>query len=87
MSPDNARITEQARSEKKDATVALTQVEAANDLIVRHVFPWCRARLLHALAGADAQGVLLGVLEELDLDLPTIGTLQAALSRWRPVGR
>jgi hypothetical protein len=43
----------------------LDENEKASALIVAHDFKWCRARLLHALAGADEQGILEEVLEEL----------------------
>lgn len=39
--------------------------EIATDLITKRKFKWCRARLMHALAGAHAQGVLHEVLTEL----------------------
>lgn len=45
--------------------VPLSQVEAATALVVDHKFPWCRAKILHALAGAEEQGKLQDVLEEL----------------------
>lgn len=39
--------------------------ERAAKLIADHRFSWCRARLLHALAGAAEQGKLVEVLLEL----------------------
>jgi hypothetical protein len=42
-----------------------TEQESASDMICTHQFNWCRARLLHALAGAHEQGVLHEVLDEL----------------------
>lgn len=45
-------------------TLAARQ-EIASDLIAKREFRWCRARLMHALAGAHAQGVLDEVLTEL----------------------
>lgn len=42
-----------------------TVSERATEAIVRREVQWCRAKLLHALAGADAQGVLADVLGEL----------------------
>ncbi len=39
--------------------------EAVVDAIVQGRVTWCRARLLHALAGEAKQGVLREVLDEL----------------------
>lgn len=44
--------------------------DAVSAAICERRFSWCRARLLHALAGAADQGVLLEVLREL---LPETG--------------
>lgn len=44
---------------------AVVMQEAVTDSIVTGKFRWCRARLLHALARADEQGVLGEVLDEL----------------------
>lgn len=46
-------------------TVSLLRVERTNAMIVAHAFPWCRARILHALGAAEEQGVLADVLTEL----------------------
>lgn len=46
-------------------TVSIKRVEQTNDMLVAHAFPWCRARLLHALGAAEEQGILAEVLEEL----------------------
>lgn len=40
-------------------------LERAVEVVASHEFPWCRARLLHALAGAAEQGVLAEVMDEL----------------------
>lgn len=40
-------------------------VDRASELIVGHGFPWCRARLFHALAAAYEQGILTEALDEL----------------------
>ncbi len=45
--------------------MTIEEQEKAAALIVSHEFKWCRARLLHALAGAAEQGILEDVLEEL----------------------
>lgn len=72
----------------------LVQNETATHLIVEHRFEWCRAKLLHALAGAMEQGVLDEVIDELldgdavedavtvDEDR-TVNRLKRALSRTR----
>lgn len=52
----------------RNRRLRLKDVERATDEIVAHRFPWCRARLLHALVGADEQGVLKDVLDELGVD-------------------
>jgi len=60
----------------------LDRVQAANELIVAHTFPWCRARLLHALGAAEEQGVLEDVLGELlRHGSPEIDSLRDALRR------
>jgi hypothetical protein len=46
-------------------TMSLRRVETINRAIVEHAFPWCRARLLHALGAAEEQGILEDVLSEL----------------------
>ena len=72
----------------------MEEQEAATHLIVEHRFKWCRAKLLHALAGAMEQGVLDEVIEELlDGDVVedavvfdedrTVNRLKRALSRTR----
>lgn len=58
------------------------------ELVVSHKFPWCRARLLHALAGADEQGVLMTVLEELlpdDDDAPLVIANALFENGWHPL--
>jgi hypothetical protein len=52
-------------AECESRTVSLRHVELVNAMIVSHAFPWCRARLLHALGAAEEQGVLIDVLTEL----------------------
>jgi hypothetical protein len=47
-----------------DTQSALDRVDDATSLIVEHTYPWCRARLLHALGGAEEQGILAEVLAE-----------------------
>jgi hypothetical protein len=42
--------------------------EQAAELIVSRQMRWCRARLFQALAGAQQQGVLIPVIEELFSD-------------------
>jgi len=44
---------------------AVVAHEAISNAICEHKFTWCRARLLHALAGAAEQGILPEVIEEL----------------------
>ena len=46
-------------------SAALTSNEAIVRALELRQVSWCRARLLHAFAGAAAQGVLQEVLEEL----------------------
>ena len=46
-------------------TVTLKRVEDTNAMLVAHAFPWCRARLLHALGAAEEQGILADVLSEI----------------------
>jgi hypothetical protein len=50
----------------------LEQHELACELLSSRQFNWCRARLLHALAGAAAQGVLDEVIHELLDDAPDV---------------
>lgn len=50
--------------------------ESVSAAICEHRFEWCRARLLHGLAGAAEQGVLLEVLNEL---LPETGDVFHAM--------
>lgn len=61
----------------------LQESEQAVDLVVAHKFPWCRARLLHALAGADEQGILSDVLDELGLGQSDIDWVRSSLAVWR----
>ena len=61
--------------------VSLRRVERTNAMLVAHAFPWCRARLLHALGAAEEQGVLEDVLHELLGESPEVDYLRAALRR------
>lgn len=60
-------------------------IERAAELIVSRRFPWCRARLIHALAGALEEGVLEEVLGELledtELTESIVASLREALRR------
>ena len=49
----------------RSRTVSLKLVERTSRFIVAHAFPWCRARILHALGAAEEQGVLEDVLTEI----------------------
>lgn len=62
-------------------TVSLKAVERANDMLVAHAFPWCRARLLHALGAAEEQGVLADVLAEILGDSAEAEHVRAHLRR------
>lgn len=66
--------------------------DAAVEVMKDGTFQWCRARLLHAIAGAARQGVLQEVLEEL-IEGETYGpfddstaVLEAMLSHLRSTG-
>ena len=69
-------------------------VEEASALIVSHRMNWCRARIMHALAGADEQGALEQVLDELlgddgpaaDGGSTIKAGIRGALARWRAPG-
>ena len=50
---------------QKAQGISPLEQETTSNAICQHRFVWCRARLLHALAGAAEQGVLLDVLDEL----------------------
>lgn len=71
---------------RRDERVALSEVERTTDLIVSHRYPWCRARLLHALAGAEEQGVLEDALSELLDDEPARAAVRHALGVWKSGG-
>jgi hypothetical protein len=58
----------------------LSEVESATALITEHRFPWCRARLLHALGAAEEQGVLDEVLLELLGESPSVGEMETTES-------
>lgn len=64
----------------------LHEVEAATKLIVEHRYPWCRAKLLHALAGAEEKGILEDVLDELLHYQPepdAVDKIRQSLEVWR----
>lgn len=50
--------------QEHDAPTPAEQNEIATTRIVSHEYPWCRARLLHALGGAAEQGILDDVIHE-----------------------
>jgi hypothetical protein len=58
--------------------------EIATDLIAKREFVWCRARLMHALVGAHAQGVLEEVLAEIVGDFESLDaeTLADDIGTW-----
>jgi hypothetical protein len=56
--------------------VTSSEADQAINLIVDHTLPWCRARLLHALAGAEEQGILREVLEEVTYGDDTENTIK-----------
>lgn len=77
MAEDVKKITT-----KVTTKVTASEVDQAVNLIVDHKLPWCRARLMHALAGAEEQGILREVLEEVthgDDTENTIGNVKAYL--------
>lgn len=49
----------------KEAAINIAKREEAVAMVCEHHFPWCRARLLHALAGAVEQGIFDEVMGEL----------------------
>ena len=61
--------------------------EQATDALVSGHIHWCRAKLLHALAGAAAQGVLGEVVDELLPEAEDLGERLVAALRdtgWLP---
>ena len=62
-------------------TVSLKRVEAMSAMIAAHAFPWCRARLLHALGAAEEQGVLEDVLSEILGDEAEVSHVRQHLRR------
>lgn len=60
---------------RRPHTITLDEIERAKELIAQRDFPWCRALLFHALAGAarkidrdSGESVLREVLDEIGLD-------------------
>lgn len=49
----------------EETRLTIAKREEAVALVCEHNFPWCRARLLHALAGAVEQGIFDDVMGEL----------------------
>lgn len=61
---------------KPPGPITREEQQSVSAAICERRFEWCRARLLHALAGAAEQGVLLEVLKEL---LPETGDVFHAM--------
>jgi hypothetical protein len=63
LAPGVPPVGSSACTERKALTPE--QVEVAVEAMREGTFPWCRARLMHALAGAALDGILREVLDEL----------------------
>ncbi len=60
-------VNDQHDSESLRLNAALMRAafEYAVALVVEHKFNWCRARFMHAIAGASETGLLVHALEEI----------------------
>ena len=65
--------------------VPLAAQERTTDQIINGDFKWCRARLLHALAGAAEQGVLQDVIDELMSTPIEAKQIFPTVGEWEPV--